>query len=312
MTALCRIRVLAPGLHSLLVDQGRPAYRSLGLPVGGAADAFSLAIGNALVGNPATLAALEITLAGPTLRLPSEAPSPVACVVYGAPFDLTIQRGEEEQPLQAGTTFTLQPGDELHIGGTARGARAYLCLAGGFQTPVILGSRSALHPLQAGEDLPCFSGQIGGRFVEIPEEEEQNALHVLPGGQASWFRPEAFASPGGESSPAFTISPSSNRMGLRLQGPPLDVPDREMVSEPVCPGTVQVTRNGQCIVLGVDGQTIGGYPKIAQVIRADLDRLGQLRPGQRVSFRWVDLDEAELRAWQRQRLLREWISRLLA
>ena len=81
-------------------------------------------------------------------------------------------------------------------------------------------------------------------------------------------------------------------MGLRLSGPPLRLPARELVSEPVCPGTVQVTKDGRCIVLGVDGQTIGGYPKIAQVIRADLDRLGQIRPGDMVFFEQIDVAEA--------------------
>ena len=82
-------------------------------------------------------------------------------------------------------------------------------------------------------------------------------------------------------------------MGLRLDGPYLPTPTSEMLSEPVCPGTVQVTRNGQCIVLGVDGQTIGGYPKIAHVIDADMNLLGQLRPGERVVFRRTTLAEAE-------------------
>ena len=82
-------------------------------------------------------------------------------------------------------------------------------------------------------------------------------------------------------------------MGLRLSGKPLTRPSREMVSEPVCPGTVQVLNDGQCVILGVDAQTIGGYPKIAQVIAADLDLVGQLRPGQGVSFKLVTIEEVE-------------------
>src|SRR5438128_7443018 len=99
-------------------------------------------------------------------------------------------------------------------------------------------------------------------------------------------------------------------MGLRLSGVPLAMPSRELVSEPVCPGAVQVTRDGQCIVLGVDGQTIGGYPKIAQVITADLDRLGRLRPGEAVCFRTVTLEEAEALYRQTQKELRQWVTRL--
>src|SRR5688500_1176064 len=98
-------------------------------------------------------------------------------------------------------------------------------------------------------------------------------------------------------------------MGLRLEGPPLPVPG-ELPSEPACPGAVQVTRDGQCIVLGVDGQTIGGYPKVAQVIAADLDALGQLRPGQAVGFRLVTPDEAAAGWRERAACLRGWLTRL--
>src|SRR5262249_55608127 len=106
------------------------------------------------------------------------------------------------------------------------------------------------------------------------------------------------------------VLPASNRMGLRLGGPPLRRPDRELTSEPVCPGSVQVTGDGQCIVLGVDGQTIGGYPKIAQVVTADLDKLGQLRPDDRIRFTRVDLTEAERLYRLKQSELREWLTRL--
>jgi allophanate hydrolase subunit 2 len=99
-------------------------------------------------------------------------------------------------------------------------------------------------------------------------------------------------------------------MGLRLRGQPISLPGREMISEPVCPGSVQVANDGQCIVLGVDGQTIGGYPKIAQVIQADLDALGQLRPGQTLRFAKVALEEATRRDRERLAFLREWTLRL--
>jgi len=99
-------------------------------------------------------------------------------------------------------------------------------------------------------------------------------------------------------------------MGVRLEGDPLPFPNREMVSEPVCPGTVQVTREGQLIVLGVDGQTIGGYPKIAQVIRADLDKLGQLRPGWEIAFKTVTMAEAEQLSHEREQALVGWLTRI--
>jgi 5-oxoprolinase (ATP-hydrolysing) subunit C len=294
------LTLLSPGLHTLVVDAGRPRSRSLGVPVGGAADRFALAIGNALVGNPPDTAALEVSLAGPTLQ----ADAPLACVLYGAPFVMRSDR----QELAAGTTFTLQTGERLHISGTARGMRAYVCIRGGIDARVILGSRSSLKPLEEGAQLTCRSGTIRRRRIHpapfaslyIPR------LSVLACEQSEWFPPEALT----QARRFFEVTGASNRMGLRLKGEPLPLPAREMVSEPVCPGTVQVTRDGQCIILGVDGQTIGGYPKVAQVVWAELDKLGQLRPGERITFEYVSLERAEELHWQRAELLREWLARL--
>jgi antagonist of KipI len=296
------LTVVRPGLWTLVVDFGRPGCRSLGVPVGGAADRASLALGNALVGNPPDAAALEVCLAGPTLRAGAE----LACVLFGAPFEMHGGR----RPLTAGTTFTLHAGEEVHVVGTPRGARAYFCVRGGLRTPVVLGSRSAFEPLRAGAVLPCVPGRIPGRRIPLAAESFPApgtgpvTLRVLDGPQADWFR-------GGEFHGAsFTVTPASNRMGLRLRGAPLAVPARELVSEPVCPGSVQVTADGQCIVLGADGQTIGGYPKIAQVIAADLDALGQLRPGDAVAFAHVALPEAERCYRERQAALDGWLLRV--
>jgi antagonist of KipI len=99
-------------------------------------------------------------------------------------------------------------------------------------------------------------------------------------------------------------------MGLRLAGPALRLPDRELLSEPVCPGAVQATRDGQCVILGVDGQTIGGYPKIAQLISADLDKLGQLRPGDRLAFVHVTLPQAIQLYRVKATELGQWLDRL--
>src|SRR5262245_1034562 len=146
------LRVLETGLYSLLVDNGRPGTRSLGVPVGGAADRTALALGNALVGNPANAAALEITLAGPTFQAECD----VAAVVFGAPFEAKVGR----QELRPGATFTLHAGEVLRINGTPKGMRSYLCVRGGFQGPAILNSRSALAPVAVNDVLPCSAGQL--------------------------------------------------------------------------------------------------------------------------------------------------------
>jgi biotin-dependent carboxylase-like uncharacterized protein len=295
------LRVIEPGLYTLVVDLGRPHCRSLGVAVGGAADRTALALGNALVGNPIDAAALEVSLAGPTL----EADCELACVVQGAPYELKSNR----QTPRIGTTFTLAPGEILRIGGTSRGMRAYLCVQGGLSMPTILGSRSGLAPIKAGAILPCAPGRIHSRSMRMDDrsaKDDMVSLRILRGPQAGWFGGADLTHAGS----SFTVSPAANRMGLRLQGPSLPYPQREMVSEPVCPGTVQVTRDGQCIILGVDGQTIGGYPKIAQVIQADLDALGQLRPGERIRFQETTLPEAEAVYRAKQDWLGEWLTRL--
>ncbi len=303
------LTVLDPGLATRVVDLGRPGYRAYGLSPGGAADRRGLVLGNALVGNDANDAALEVTLAGFTL----EASQTVACVLAGAPFDLHA----DARSLWPGRTFNLYPGETLVIGRPAWGLRGYLCFKGGLLPPPVLGSRTAFDLLRAGDQLPCHSGVCGGRFPRLPDDDDPYLGHLtgrtggpvvlraLDGPQADWFPADAFFDRA-----SVLVTPASDRMGLRLQGPPLPYPARNMLSEPVCPGTVQVTPDGQCILLGVDCQTIGGYPKVAQVISADLDLAGQLRPGDRVAFRRVDLAQARQAAAAARARLRSWVARL--
>jgi 5-oxoprolinase (ATP-hydrolysing) subunit C len=308
------LKVLEPGLCSLIVDDGRPRTRELGVPVGGPADRCAWQIGNALLGNPPNSAALEITLVGPVLV----AAARVGCVLFGAPF--TLSTGQ--QRLAVNRTFTLEDGEELHIGGAPQGARAYLCVVGGFQTPTVLGSRSGLAPIQRGDELPCRPSSAPRRYLTpdfcfpglaalSPDlNSKLRVLRVITGPEANWF-PFAIAELGsGSAWASFTVRPDSNRMGLRLAGHPLPVPDREMVSQPVAPGTIQVTLDGQMIVLGVDGQSIGGYPRFANVISVDLDLVGQLRPGDRVSLLGMTLDEAEGLASAKRTLVRAGLARL--
>ena len=319
------LRVLNPGIHSLLVDAGRPSSRGLGIPVGGPADRWSLALGNALVGNPPFTVALEITLTGPTLAADAD----VGLCVFGAPFRID----RDGEPVEPGNTFTLRNGQTLHIGGTPMGCRAYLCVPGGFGAPDVLGSRTGLELVKAGEVLECASSSLPGRSLIEPirshklpvcgsasergdignvcGDELLNpqagslCLRALPGPQADWFDDAFFTH-------AYRVSPASNRMGVRFDGPPLAFEKRELVSEPVAPGAVQITNDGRPIVLGVDGQTIGGYPKVAHVLSADLDVLGQLRPGDVVRFKRATEEEAEAAAARRRDLLKKWLRRIAA
>jgi antagonist of KipI len=292
------LTVVSPGFHTLIVDQGRPRTRSLGVPVGGAADRRALALGNALVGNEAEAAALEINLAGPALRSSSR----IAAVVFGAAVELT----SDQRPLTAGTTFTFERNETVRIGALTDGMRAYLCVGGGIRTPLILRSRSSLAPIVAGDQLACLSGTISPRFFRhlFRGDQSPHRLRALDGPQASWFGLDELYRQ------EFRVAPQSDRMGLRLIGGTVATDGREMDSEPMCPGSVQVTHNGQCIVLGVDGQTIGGYPKIAQVIAADLDKIAQLRPGTAIRFERVTLAEGETIYHEQQVELHQWLTRL--
>ena len=288
-----------PGTYSLLVDLGRPRSRSLGVPIGGAADQAAFLLGNALVGNRPDAVALEMTLIGPKL----EATSSHGVVVVGADFTVRLNKLTQ----MVGHTFTVRPGDLLSFQPPQNGMRAYLCVVGGFDSRLVLDSRSAPETLKEKQQLECSSSHVVRRYIRLEEipASERGQLRLLRGTHVDLIGAERFA--GQE----YRAQSASNRMGLRLKGTqPLGVGKAELLSAPVCPGTVQVTHDGHPVVLGRDAQTIGGYPRVAQVIAADLDKLAQLRPGDAVHFQWVDLPTAEY-AWKvRQQWLREWQTRL--
>ncbi|HEX4610567.1 MAG TPA: hypothetical protein VH092_20425, partial [Urbifossiella sp.] len=155
---------------------------------------------------------------------------------------------------------------------------------------------------------PSLRGKGGDELSSwlAPVDAGMGILRALPGPQLDWFTGDRFFQQ------EYRVTPASNRMGLRLAGEPLGRRPGELVSEAVAPGAVQVANDGLPIVLGVDGQTIGGYPKVAHVIRADLDRLAQIRPGDRVRFVRVTWEEAETAARARAAAVRLWLTRLRA
>ncbi len=281
--------VLAPGLDTRLAVPGRSGRRAVGVPWGGPADRASYAFANALVGNPVEAPALEFALLGPTLR----AEEITSVAICGAAFEVQL----EGQAIPNGLTFELQPGQVLRIGGTPLGCRGYLAVAGGFQNRPGPRKDTSLH-------CEPSTGSGRGYSFEPVSNGAIQILRVLPGPQSDWFGGREFYDR------TWTVSPSSNRMGVRLLGEALNKASRELVSEAVAPGAIQVANDGLPIILGVDGQTLGGYPKIAHVIRADLDELGQLRPGRAVRFREVALGEASEAAERRRRAIAEKLLRI--
>jgi biotin-dependent carboxylase-like uncharacterized protein len=262
------IEVLDSGPLLTVQDNGRPGYAHLGVPPSGAADARAAAAANAAVGNAAGAAVLEATLAGPRLRFLE----PAVVAVAGA-----VVRGPS----------SLGAGEELDLGRYERGARAYVAVRGGIDVDPVLGSRSTdlmsgLGPpaVRSGDILPVGSGtalETASLAYDLPNEP---VLRLLPGPRADWVDASALGTA------SWRVSPASNRVGIRLEGPTLPfLRDDELESEGVVTGAIQVPRGGQPILLGPDHPTTGGYPVAAVVHSEDFWLTGQLRPGDTVGFR---------------------------
>jgi len=272
--------VISPGLLTTVQDLGRPGYAHLGISASGAADALSLRAGNRLVGNPEGAAGLEMTLGGGTFEFEARA----VVALTGADCDASIPMWR---------AVWVRPGMQVRCGHVRSGARCYLCVRGGIDVPLVLGSAST-HLLTA----------LGGLEGRALKREDVLAVGVGAGRSAGW---QARMPAPHRSSTIRVTSPSSaydlcgttwqvkddsNRMGLRLLGPALERRTGHMLTEGVPLGAVQAPPDGQPIILFVEHQTTGGYPKIANVISADLHTVGQLRPRDEVRFEQVSIDAA--------------------
>lgn len=280
------IEILEPGLlTSVQTAWGRRGWRHLGVPVGGAADAWSARLANRLVGNADDAALLEITLAGPTLRLRVAA----RLAATGSPFELSVD-GMAMPPfaardLRAGSTLRVGHGD---------GARAYLAFGGGIVVEPVLGS--------AATDLRTGFGGYDGRALQAGDAL---ALGPRAGAARRWSgaRPSGpiriVAGPhadrlaaGALTAGAWTVSPAADRAGVRLDGDPLAPDGAEVKSTGLPVGAVQVPPDGRPIVMLADRPVTGGYPVPACVIGADIGRVAQLRPGDELRFASVSMVQA--------------------
>ena len=310
------VEILDPGLLSTVQDLGRIGHRRHGVVVGGAMDRRSHIVANVLVGNDPGAATLEMTMLGATLRFAAET---LIALAGGG-----MRGAINGEVLPVRRPVLVPAGAELRFTPTNIGCRTYLALAGGIDVAPVLGSRSTYlraglgglqgRALRAGDRLatgtPTALGERLARTLAAergdrpfattiwtagadldPSLRQSPHVHVLPGLQATEFDQDSLAAFHNE---RFTLSPRSDRMGYRLDGPALSlVNPRDLLSEAVTTGTVQVPPEGRPIVLMADAQTTGGYPRIAQVIEADLPVLGQLRPGDALRFVPVGLAEAE-------------------
>lgn len=317
------VKVLQAGLLCTVQDGGRVQQREVGFPQGGVLDRRSVSLANCLVGNAPFTAVLEFYQRGPVLRFMVDA-MVVVCGQQGVTLDGRRVLPWFQLPVKAGEVLDC---------GVVTGVNwGYVVVEGGFSLPPFFGCVST-HPhlgiggyrgraLQQGDVLPCSSAGRVGQYVTskgmgvslrpeglvVPAPYE---IRLVKGRQWEWF---SEAARDALLTQCYVISSQSNRVGYRLEGEALgrcaEFRGRELVSEGACPGTVQVANDGLPIVLMADAQSVGGYPKIAHVIRADLSTLAQVPIGQALRFKLVSYEEAlsALEAEERERLrFAQWV-----
>lgn len=288
-------RVIAPGALTTVQDPGRDGWRHLGVGRAGALDPAATALANRMVGNPLDAALLEITLGGPTLALPR----PARIALCGARIDARFEDTQGRIHAIPGGRPVDLPAGLLRLGAIRIGLRAWLAVAGGFDVPRVLGSRST--------DLRGGFGGLDGRALcggdALPLGPPSTFDPVEPQAPAWWVALDtapANASPiryvaadgiaqdidaaHALAAQDWRVDPRSDRQGLRCSGAPIVATLPEQVSAPVAPGTIQLPPDGQPIVLLADAQTVGGYPRLGHVIAVDLPRLAQLRAGETLEF----------------------------
>lgn len=309
------ITVLQPGLLTTVQDLGRLGFQKFGLPVSGAMDPYAAAIANILVGNERGCAVLECFFLGPTLQFQRD----TVFSVTGGNLSPCLDR----RPVRTYLPIPARAGQVLSFAGSAEGCRCYLAFGGGIDVPPVMGSRSTDlrarlggfrgRKLQPGDRLPLGTAArpplpcVGWRVRPQFRARAVQVLRVIPGPQDHMFSPGAvrafFAG-------TYTVTDKLDRMGCRLSGPAvLPASGRDMISDAVVCGSVQIPPSGQPILMLSDHQTVGGYPQIAAVISSDSFILAQLKPGDRVSFFPVTLDAARRIALGREAFLAQLQSR---
>jgi biotin-dependent carboxylase-like uncharacterized protein len=319
-TEQAMIEVLDGGLQSTIQDGGRPGFLSRGIPPAGAQDFYSLAIANLLVGNDLTppplsragpgAAGLEMVVKGVSLRFPKE----TVIALAGADMAATL----DGAPVERFRPIVVPAGGVLKCGTVKSGARGYLAIAGGIDVPLVIGSRATYvrgaqggldgRALRKGDRLETFPptapvAKLARRTLAglPPGPDEPTVIRVVLGPQDFMFTARGVDTFLGAE---WKLSPVSDRMGMRLVGPPLELHPRpdyltrdagsgpaDIVDDVIPVGGIQVPGGIEPIVMGVENPTAGGYAKIATVISADLGKMGQIPPKGSLSFRKVRAEE---------------------
>jgi antagonist of KipI len=293
------IKVVKGGLLTTVQDLGRAGYRKDGIIVSGAMDTLALEVGNLLLGNDAAEAGLECTILGPNLLFETDQ----LVAITGGNLNPMVN----DQPVKMWRPVFIPKGSMLCLGSATEGCRAYITVFGGFDLPRVLGSYSTY--LKAG--FGGYKGRVLKKDDELPfkkaykpngtvfnwsagqqlyPEFSDNEISVMKGPEYELFTGKSITS---LFTGQYLITKEADRMGYRLEGPALLLTEpKEMLSSAVAFGTIQVTSNGAAILLMADHQTTGGYPRVLQVITADLTKLAQMRSGQQIRFKLVTLAEA--------------------
>ena len=266
-----------PGACTTVQDLGRPGHRGVGVPIGGAFDLDAHGLANALVGNPPSAASLEMTLLGGSYLALDD----TAIGLAGAPMAASV----EGRPLTIPSSTTLRAGERLRLGGASSGARTYLAVAWGVFGPTVLGSRSREVALRGGDRLDARRSSTSTRRPAVVALAYPRAITLR-------YVDGLDAAPDGWDRGPWRVDPTSGRMGVRLEGTPIEMTtDAERLSVPTAVGAIQVA-GGRPIVLGPACGTLGGYPVVGFVVSADVSLLAQAGPGVEVTLRRVGWDEA--------------------
>lgn len=307
------IIIESPGFFTTVQDVGRYGYQRFGMPVSGAMDTFSLHLANLLAGNSPGEACLESTYTGPVILFDL----PGAVAISGA--DMGPQKNGK--PVSNNKTIPVKKGDRLSFSGLRSGCRAYIAFSGGIDVPQFMGSRSTYlraklggyegRPLRAGDEIPLGKIKRKIQVRELPPEilpdyRPEACLGVIEGPELYRFETGGIAA---FFSSEYTVTDKSDRMGYRLSGEVIrhKPGGADIISSPVAAGTIQVPGNGQPIILMADRQTTGGYTRIANVITADLTLVAQLKPGDKIRFARVSLEEARVLLEKRQESIK-WLT----
>ncbi len=293
-----KIKVQKPGLCTTVQDMGRVGFQKFGIPVSGVMDEFSFVVANYLLGNNYNNAVLEVQYMGPTLEFDFD----VSVAITGANLSAKLN-GEDVAMWE---TINIKKGDVLSFGNIKEGVRAYIAFAGEIDVPLVNGSKSTL--------LKSKLGGFDGRQLKMLDEIEiknprvlekknklqekfipkfvaENEIRVILGPQDDYFTENGIKT---FLSSEYTVTKDADRMGMRLSGEVIEHKDKaDIISDAAVFGSIQVPGNGLPIILLADRQTTGGYTKIATVIKADLPKLAQMSPNNKIKFKKVELSEAQ-------------------